>query len=264
MKKVAGGSTTIYHYDLQGNLIEETDGSGNLIADYVYAGTNRIAMIKPGNTVYYYHNDHLGTPLAMTNQAGQVVWSASYLPFGEAVITTATETTITNNFRFPGQYYDAETGLHYNYHRYYDPSTGRYLTPDPIGLRGGINLFAYVANDPVNSKDITGLIKIYGQWCGANWTGGNKEPYTPHPPGYYLDPQDDLDGACKTHDICYYQCRQQNPCNGAIRSQCFRECDRVLTNSAYEIGGFWGNIIGAAVDRPGIRDPEANDCSCRK
>jgi RHS repeat-associated protein len=58
---------------------------------------------------------------------------------------------------YPGQYYDQETGLHYNYHRYYDPSTGRYLTPDPIGLAGGINLFLYANNDPINLIDLLGL-----------------------------------------------------------------------------------------------------------
>jgi RHS repeat-associated protein len=58
---------------------------------------------------------------------------------------------------YPGQYYDAETGLHYNYFRYYNPQTGRYITPDPIGLEGGINLFAYVANNPVNEIDPQGL-----------------------------------------------------------------------------------------------------------
>jgi len=57
----------------------------------------------------------------------------------------------------PGQYFDAETGLHYNWHRYYDPSTGRYLTPDPIGFAGGMNLYAYVQNDPVNRIDPYGL-----------------------------------------------------------------------------------------------------------
>lgn len=60
--------------------------------------------------------------------------------------------------RFAGQYYDQETGLHYNYHRYYDPKTGRYITPDPIGLDGGTNLYAYVQNNPVNLIDPLGLV----------------------------------------------------------------------------------------------------------
>ena len=61
---------------------------------------------------------------------------------------------------YPGQYYDQETGLHYNYFRYYNPQTGRYITPDPIGLEGGINLFAYVQNDPMNFIDPWGLLDI--------------------------------------------------------------------------------------------------------
>ncbi len=65
---------------------------------------------------------------------------------------------ILNNLRFPGQYYDAETGLHYNWHRFYDPETGRYITADPIGLAGGMNLYAYVAGDPVNAVDPEGLM----------------------------------------------------------------------------------------------------------
>ena len=68
---------------------------------------------------------------------GNVVWKAAYDPFGEAQVDPSS--TVTNNFRFPGQYYDEESGLHYNWHRYYDPRTGRYVTADPIGIEGGEN-----------------------------------------------------------------------------------------------------------------------------
>ena len=81
--------------------------------------------------LYYVHTDHLGTPQVMTDEAGSVVWRATYDPFGDATVSV---NTVALNVRFPGQYYDAETGLHYNYFRYYDPETGRYITSDPIGL----------------------------------------------------------------------------------------------------------------------------------
>jgi RHS repeat-associated protein len=74
------------------------------------------------------------------------------------------KSSVTNNFRFPGQYYDQETGLHYNYYRYYDPRTGRYLTPDPIGLVGGINPFAYSDNNPTLWIDPFGLARYRVYW----------------------------------------------------------------------------------------------------
>lgn len=104
--------------------------------------------------VFYYHTDHLGTPQQMTDDTQTVVWEAEYDPFGEATITTE---TITNNLRFPGQYYDEETNLHYNYFRYYDPSTGRYITSDPIGLNGGFNTYLYVNANPLIFFDELGL-----------------------------------------------------------------------------------------------------------
>ncbi len=108
--------------------------------------------------LYYYHNDHLGAPQAMTNSSGGVVWRATYDPFGQATVTTS---TITNNLRYAGQYYDSETGLHYNWHRYYDPKTGRYISSDPIGLNGGFNTYTYVDNNPLRWTDSTGLTKLF-------------------------------------------------------------------------------------------------------
>jgi len=85
------------------------------------------------------------------------VWAADYKPFGEATITVS---TITNNLRFPGQYYDSETGLHYNYFRDYNPAIGRYAQADPIGLEGGVNLYVYADNNPLNRYDPNGNIAI--------------------------------------------------------------------------------------------------------
>ena len=156
IKKVAQAETRIFHYDLQGHLIAETNQNGTMLAEYVYLGDQLLAMIKPGNLVYYFHNDHLGTPQVLTNDSQAIVWKAVYTPFGEAVPSIQ---IVENPFRFPGQYYDQETGLHYNYFRYYDPTTGRYVTPDPIGLDGGINLWAYTANNPTNWIDPFGLFQ---------------------------------------------------------------------------------------------------------
>lgn len=83
-----------------------------------------------------------------------MVWQAHNDPFGRASVTTP---TVVNNLRFPGQYFDAETGLHYNYFRDYDPSLGRYIQSDPIGLAGGLNTYIYVEANPINKVDPKGL-----------------------------------------------------------------------------------------------------------
>jgi RHS repeat-associated protein len=156
--KAASGVTTVYHYDLNGKLIAEGNSDGTITKEYLYMGKIRMAVVDvTSGEMYYYLNDRLGTPLIMTDDTGTVVWEAYYNPFGDANINP--NSTIVNNIRFPGQYYDEETGLHYNYHRYYDPRTGRYLTPDPIGLVGGINLYCYAVNNPVNWIDPLGLYR---------------------------------------------------------------------------------------------------------
>jgi RHS repeat-associated protein len=90
----------------------------------------------------------------MTDGTGAVVWSAQYDPFGKATINVE---QVTNNLRYPGQYFDAETGLCYNWNRDYNQQLGRYVESDPIGMNGGINIYAYVANQPTVYIDPTGL-----------------------------------------------------------------------------------------------------------
>jgi RHS repeat-associated protein len=107
------------------------------------------------NQYYFYHNDHLGTPQKIVDTSGRTVWSATYDSFGNIQIAVA---EIENNLRFPGQYYDAETGKHYNWNRYYDPKTGTYISEDPIGFEGGdVNLYRYVNNSPQVWMDPWGL-----------------------------------------------------------------------------------------------------------
>ncbi len=155
VKKTAGSSIVYYQYDINNNLIAETDGTGVALRDYIYLGSEPFAMKVYGAQagIYYFLNDHLGTPQKLVDNTATVVWESAYLPFGEAQVKTG---TVTNNIRFPGQYFDAETGLHYNWNRYYDPETGRYLTPDPIGLAGGINLYSYANQNPISYVDPDG------------------------------------------------------------------------------------------------------------
>lgn len=130
------GQTTLYFYGPNAHLIAEVDAAtGQTIRAYVWLEDRPLAYIT-GGQVYYVHADHLGTPLALTDDTGAVVWRARYTPFGQATITGS----VTFNLRLPGQYFDAETGLHYNWHRYYDPAIGRYITSDPVWLAGGLDL----------------------------------------------------------------------------------------------------------------------------
>ena len=162
LSKDAGTSKTYYFYNEEG-LIAEADATGQLTKSYGYApgstfSTNPLWQ-KSGTAYYTYQNDHLGTPQKLLSQSGAVVWSATYDAFGKATVNPAS--TISNNLRFPGQYFDVETGLHYNWHRYYDSGTGRYVTSDPIGLKGGINIYTYVYQNPVLSIDPTGELPVF-------------------------------------------------------------------------------------------------------
>ena len=154
IKKInQNGLATVFHYGPDGELLYEQDARGNTKA-YVWLDGRPLARIDNDAQIYYFHVDHLGTPQAMTDAAGKTVWKAYYDPFGKA---TLRHRAVENNLRLPGQYYDRETGLHYNYFRDYDPISGRYIESDPIGLRGGINTYTYVGGNPVSYTDPLGL-----------------------------------------------------------------------------------------------------------
>ncbi|WP_256588658.1 RHS repeat domain-containing protein, partial [Pseudomonas sp. HMWF021] len=174
------GKTATYQYDAFGRRIRKTvDGlsteffwqGDHLVAEsskaqyrsYVYEpGTFRPLALLDGKgpkraCPFYYQLDHLGTPQELTDYSGEIVWSAQYDAYGKvAAITLAGEDYLDQPLRFQGQYFDAESGLHNNRHRYYDPRLGRYLTPDPIKLAGGLNQYQYVPN-PTGWVDPLGL-----------------------------------------------------------------------------------------------------------
>lgn len=161
-----------YLYE-HGRLSGEADASGRILVQYLYVGGHLAALLTPRAT-YFVHTDHLGAPIAVTDAGRRTVWSARYAPFGRATIDEDPDrdrTRLTLNLRLPGQYEDAETGLHYNHHRYYDPDLGRYLSPDPLGLAAGPNPYLYAGNDPVNFIDPSGLLLF-----AFDGTGNNSPP----------------------------------------------------------------------------------------
>ncbi|MFJ4249319.1 RHS repeat-associated core domain-containing protein [Pseudomonas sp. NPDC089741] len=174
------GQTASYRYDAFGRRISKTvngvtteffwqgdnlvaESSQNEYRSYVYEpGTFRPLALLDGKgpkkaCPFYYQLDHLGTPLELTDYSGEIVWAAQYDAYGKvAALSLAAAEYLDQPLRFQGQYFDAESGLHYNRHRYYDPRLGRYLTPDPIKLAGGLNQYQYVPN-PTGWVDPLGL-----------------------------------------------------------------------------------------------------------
>ncbi len=147
---------THFVYDEAGRLIGEYGPTGALVQETVWLGDLPIATLGPtGN--FFIAPDHLGAPHQITNAAKQSVWLWDRDPFGNGAPTAATG--FAYNLRFPGQYFDAETGLNYNYFRDYNPKLGRYIQSDPIGLKGGINTYTYTGGNPVSSIDAKGQYK---------------------------------------------------------------------------------------------------------
>jgi RHS repeat-associated protein len=186
------GSEAHYQYDAFGRRIEKqvTDKLGHtekteflwqgdkLIAEssdshyqtylYEYGSFRPLALITGEGAdnahAYFYHLDQVGTPLEITGHDGAIAWAVDYHAYGNVARERVQE--ITSPLRFQGQYYDEETGLHYNRHRYYSPETGRYITVDPIGLAGGLNNYQYAKN-PTGWVDPLGLSQCPGD-CPGN------------------------------------------------------------------------------------------------
>ena len=152
--------TTWFHYADEG-LVAEFDAAGQEARAYGYWlgkqwGTDPVFLrtFDQGQSTWsFYLNDHAGTPQRLVNSSGDIVWSASHDTYGKALV--GEQSSVVNNLRFPGQYFDAETGFHYNWNRYYDPDTGRYISSDPA--QDGKNFYIYGLNNPMKYTDPEGL-----------------------------------------------------------------------------------------------------------
>ncbi len=127
------------------------DTAGALIREDVRSGLESIAAIE-GGVISFVRADHIGRPVFATNSSGVKVWTATYHPFGGVHVSTG---TLPPN-RFPGQWFQSESGLHQNWMRDYDPTTGRYLQADPLGLIDGASVYGYVKQSPLRYTDPTG------------------------------------------------------------------------------------------------------------
>jgi RHS repeat-associated protein len=186
----AGGpvGTIAYVYDLDGHLIVEANSStGATLREYIWLPANDNRMTTAGGrmgetlglstlaandnspvdlplaivdtvnttpTLLMVHTDHLGRPTRLTDSTKTTVWQASYKPWGEVQSMSGTR---TQNLRLPGQYFQIETNLAYNHHRHYDPTTGRYTQPDPLGFVDGPSVYAYAGSSPFMMTDSKGL-----------------------------------------------------------------------------------------------------------
>ena len=159
VRKLYGASPATIHsvFGPDGNRIAEYDeASGALLREYVWLDGAPIA-VREGGVNYFVRVDHIGRPVFATNAAGAKVWSLAYLPFGGVRAATGVPTAL----RFPGQWFQSETGLHQNWMRDYDPSTGRYLEADPLGLVDGASVYGYARQSPNMYADPTGECP----WC---------------------------------------------------------------------------------------------------
>ena len=182
--RVSPAATTHFIHDLFGNVIAETNGTATgTTREYIWLPETEIApadgarsqvdrplaVVNGVNTaspaLWYVSVDHLNRPIQMWDTSLASVWQAVWQPWGGAQSITGTATL---DARFPGQWFQSETGLHYNWHRQYDPTTGRYTQPDPLGFVDGPSAFGYVNGLPHAKVDPDGRYAQSLAVCAIN------------------------------------------------------------------------------------------------
>jgi RHS repeat-associated protein len=239
------GSQLLCEKDNEGKMtkIYTNDNEGKLgMTRYIY---DNVGTLKNKQCLYYLF-DELGSVNAVTNEVGLPVQYYIYDPYGN--ITNATNDPV-NNLTFVGRYdgwRDWDTGLTQFVHRWYSSDIGRWVSKDPIGIKAGMNVYAYVYNNSLNKNDPLGLCGkqtlkdfifdrvSYGNFCGKNFTGGQKllseeAQNTVDFQSYFnlKSPKNSTDQCCYEHDMCAYLVRMSNYGWSSIT-----ECNKNLANCA--------------------------------
>ncbi|RUS67838.1 Putative deoxyribonuclease RhsC [Saezia sanguinis] len=247
ISKTVNGQTTYYLYTDEG-LIAEIDDQGNMLVAYGWQpgsmyGTAPLWQVNLSSNnlqtaeFHYLHTDHLGTVQMATNGNGEITWKAQSEAFGRTLLNEQNQ--ITMNLRFPGQYFDQETGIHYNYFRDYSPQIGRYIQRDPIGLNAGVNVYSYVLNTPLKFYDpegklnpaavvgwgISGISGGYAGYVAGQMNNSVNSSVVPTYPGLVALPRD-REEAQRWQDREYAQgCRDRT--GALVNRNTLREANRV-------------------------------------
>ena len=174
ISKTSESQQTVFYWNGDVLLSEHTqDEATETKKTYLFEPYSfRPLAVEQDGRIYHYHLDHLGTPQELTDAQGHLAWQAHYKTYGNIALKPVE--TIENNLRFQGQYYDAESGLHYNRNRYYDPVAGRFVHQDPLGLAGGPNNHSYAPN-PIHWIDPLGLSCKEGYAIVRQFENGYRE-----------------------------------------------------------------------------------------
>jgi len=232
------GQTTRYIYDGE-DILLEYDGANVLQARYTHGpGIDEPIAVTKGGATFFYHQDGLGSVTDLTDATGATAKSYSYDAYGTILESPG---TVEQPYTYTGREFDAESGLYYYRARYYDPASGRFLQKDPVWLpTKNTNRYPYVDSNPINNMDPSGKIPLYGNYCGRGARLGQ--------------PVDELDAACREHDLCYDQSgldadnveirseQDLNVCNKAD------ECDDQICEKARKfVPRGWRVVQGMAV-----------------
>jgi len=273
LAEVVDDSVTVtkYQYDPLGRRIRKVTPSGavwfqygdeGLVAEYGEGGVLRRAYgWKPGSTwgsepvwladvsgaiwqLYYFHTDYLGTPRALTDAAGNVVWRAIYEAYGNAIPLVS---SINNPIRFPGQYVD-ETKYSYNFNRDYDAASGRYLQADPIGIAGGLNLYSYVSAQPTMLTDPEGLsAKPCNKSCCKTVTYTDKEGGT-------------VGGRTQCCNHVAVPCTNEDVCQGLPADVCKLKIDCARAHEQFHVDHHHTNCTNVPDGPAPPGDKNRNEC----